>query len=200
MAITPVDIANMALAVLDEAPIDSLDEDVKAARLLNLHYDLTREAELSKHAWVFSILTEEVAGTDTGSGNGTLNFAYEVPADALRVLPLTFNGEPGGIPISWRQEAGLIYSDQESPRIIRYIANLTDPNDWDALFTEVLVAALAVKIAHPITHKSGMIDIARAAYDRALSEAFRANAIQRGGKLYTQSWASARGDNRFDRA
>jgi len=32
MAITPLDIANMALAVLDEAPIDSLDQDVKAAR------------------------------------------------------------------------------------------------------------------------------------------------------------------------
>lgn len=197
MAITPFDIANMAIAVLDEAPIASLDEDVKVARLLNLHYDLTREAELSKHAWVFAILREEVEGSDTGSGNGTLNYAYEVPPDALRVLPLTFNGEPNGIPISWRQEAGLIYSDQESPRIIRYIANLTDPNDWDALFTEVLVAALAVKIAHSLTQKSGMIEIARAAYERALSEAFKANAVQKGGDLYMQSWASARGDDRY---
>ncbi|MER9854165.1 MULTISPECIES: hypothetical protein [unclassified Mesorhizobium] len=50
MAITPLDIANMALAVLDEAPIDSLDQDVKAARLLNLHFDLAREAELTKCA------------------------------------------------------------------------------------------------------------------------------------------------------
>lgn len=31
MAITPLDIANMALGVLDEAPIDSLDQDVKPA-------------------------------------------------------------------------------------------------------------------------------------------------------------------------
>ena len=50
MAITPLDIANMALAVLDEAPIDSLDPDVKPARLLNLHFDLAREAELTRHA------------------------------------------------------------------------------------------------------------------------------------------------------
>ncbi|TJV01698.1 MAG: hypothetical protein E5Y35_30320, partial [Mesorhizobium sp.] len=79
---------------------------------------------------------------------------------------------------------------------IRYIANLTDPNDWDALFTEVLVAALAIKVAHPLTHKAGMIDIARAAYDRALDAAFSANAIQRGGRLYTGGWATQRGDLR----
>lgn len=197
MAITPLDIANMALGVLDEAPIDSLDQDVKAARLLNLHFDLTREAELTKHAWVFAILSATVAGADTGSGGCTLNFVYELPADCLRPLPLTLNGEPDGVPISWRQEAGLIYCDQPGPRIIRYIANLTDPNDWDALFTEVLVAALAIKVAHPLTHKAGMIDIARSACDRALDAAFAANAIQRGGRFYTASWAQQRGDFRF---
>ncbi|RVD58577.1 hypothetical protein EN828_20505 [Mesorhizobium sp. M2D.F.Ca.ET.185.01.1.1] len=196
MAITPLDIANMALAVLDEAPIDSLDQDVKAARLLNLHLDLTREGELAKHAWVFAILSAQVAGADTGSGDCTLNYVYELPADCIRPLPLTANGEPDGQPISWRQEAGLIYSDQAGPLTIRYLANLTDPNDWDALFTEVLVAALAIKIAHPLTHKAGMIDIARAAYDRALDAAFSANAIQRGGRLYTGAWAAQRGDFR----
>ncbi|MCV3209250.1 hypothetical protein OHD62_23755 [Mesorhizobium sp. YC-39] len=197
MAIIPLDIANMALAVLDEAPIDSLDQDVKPARLLNLHFDLTREAELTKHAWVFAILSASVAGADTGGGAGTLNFAYELPVDCLRPLPLTHNGEPDGVPISWRQEAGLIYCDQPGPRLIRYVANLTDPNDWDALFSEVLVAALAIKIAHPLTHKSGMIDIARSAYDRALDAAFTANAIQRGGRFYTASWSQQRGDFRF---
>jgi len=196
MAITPLDIANMALAVLDEAPIDSLDQDVKAARLLNLHFDLTREAELAKHAWVFAILSAQVPGSATGSGDCGLNYVYELPADCIRPLPPTRSGEPDDVPISWRQEAGLIYSDQPGPLTIRYLANLTDPNDWDALFTEVLVAALAIKIAHPLTHKSGMIDIARAAYDRALDAAFSANAVQRGGRLYTGAWATARGDLR----
>lgn len=196
MAIEPLDVANMVLAVFDEAPIDSLDEDVKAARLLNLHFDVTREAELTKYAWVFAILSASVDGTDTGTGNCTLNWVEELPADCLRPLPLTYNGEPGGVPISWRQEAGLIYSDQSGPRIIRYIANLTDPNDWDALFTEVLVGALAIKVAHPLTHKASMIDIARSAYDRALDAAFSAQAIQRGGRLSTSSWAMQRGDTR----
>ncbi|TPK83474.1 hypothetical protein [Mesorhizobium sp. B2-4-17] len=199
MAITPLDIANMALAVLDEAPIDSLDQDVKAARLLNLHFDLTREAELTRYAWVFAILRATVVGSDAGGNDCGLNVAYELPADCLRPLPLTHNGEPDGVPVSWRQEAGLIYCDQPGPLTIRYIANLTDPNDWDALFTEVLVAALAIKVAHPLTHKSGMIDIARSAYDRALDAALNANAIQRGGRFYTASWSIQRGDTRVAR-
>ena len=200
MAITPLDVANMAIAILDEAPIDSLDQDDKVARLLNVHFDQTVEAELTKYAWVFAILTQSVAGSDTGSGDCTLNWAYELPSDCLRPLPLTYDGEPTGIPISWRQEADIIYSDQSSPRIIRYIANLTDPNDWDALFTEVLIAALAIKIALPLTHKTGMLDLARAAYDRALDAAYTAQAIQRGGRLSTSSWAQQRGDNRYWRA
>lgn len=197
MSITPEDVANMALAVLDEAPIDSLDQDVKAARLLNLHMDQTRQAELTKYTWVFAIFSSSLVGTDLGTDSDTFNWVYELPPDCLRPLPLTYNGEPDGELIGWRQEAGLIYSDQSSPRILRYIANLEDPNDWDALFTEVLVAALAIKIAVPLTHKTGMLELARSAYSTALDDALRVNAIQRSGSLYTQSWARQRGDTRL---
>lgn len=200
MSVTPEDIANQAIAILDEAPITSLDDDDKVARLLNLHFDLTVEAELQKHAWVFAITSDEVVGTDLDTGAGTLNWSYDIPADALRILPLTYNGEPDGVPISWRREGDKILTDQPSPRIIRYIANLTDPNDWDAVFTEVLVAALAVKIALPLTHKTGMLQVAQTAYDRALEAAHRANAIQRGGKYFDRAWAQHRGDNRYWRA
>ena len=95
---------------------------------------------------------------------------------------------------------GRLYSDQESPRSIRYIANLTDPDDWNALFTEVVAAALALKIAHPLTHKAGMIEIAQRAYDRALERAMAVNAIERRGFLYEAGWDRQRGDNRYWRA
>lgn len=200
MPVTPEMIANMALGVIDEAPIDSLDDDHKAARLCNLHYDLTREAELSKHVWNFAISSDEITGTDLETGPATLNWSYDLPADCLRVLPLTHNGEPHGVPISWRQEGSVILSDQDSPRKIRYIANLTDPDDWDALFTDVLVAALAVRIALPLTHKAGMLQLAQQAYDRALEAALQAHCFQRGENLYRGSWATARGDTRHWRA
>lgn len=201
MALTPEDVANMALGILDEVQITSLDEDVKAARLLNLHFDTTRESELTKHTWVFAILRETLTGTDISDDDCALDWVYELPTDCLRPLPLTHNGEPEpfGLPVSWRQEGDLLYTDQSSPRRIRYIANLTDPNDWTALFTDVIAAALAVKIALPLTHKSGMVELARTAYDTAVQSAKDVNAIQRGGDLYQGSWAQARGDDRSPR-
>ncbi len=199
-ALTPEDIANMALGILDEATIESLDDDTMAARLLNRHYDTTREAELSKRIWVFATVSASVEGSDLGTGDGTLNYAYDIPPDCLRIIPLTYDGEPTGIPISWRQEGGQFFTDQSSPRIIRYVANLVDPNDWTALFTDVLVAALAVKVALPITHKTGMLELARNAYREAVAEARRVNAFEVGQTLYQQSWAQARGDDRYWRA
>lgn len=194
---TQTDIANMALAVLDEAPIDSIEDDNRAARLCKLHFELTREAELSRHAWAFAVKTAEIPGVDTGSEEGTLNWSYALPSDCLRVLRLTWDDERFGIPISWEQRDGLLFSDQASPRKIRYIANLTDPDDWSALFTEVLVAALAIKMAHAITHKANMVQIAQQAYERALSGAMRVDAIERGGLMHYGDWSLHRGDTRY---
>lgn len=194
---TDDDVANMALAVLDEAPITALSDNVKAARLLNRVYEQTRRAELAKHMWVFALEADEITGTDTESGDGTLNWTYELPATALTVVPLTYDGEPTGIPISWRREGRLVYSDQESPRKIRYVVDVEDPDDWDPLFVEVMVGALAIKVVHSITHKTGMIQIAQGAYDRAIQDALRVNAVQRAGSLYSMSFALQRGDNRW---
>jgi hypothetical protein len=195
---TETDIANLALAVLDEAPIAAIADDNTAARLCNRHFAQTRKAELAKHDWAFAIKTDSVTGTDTGEG--TLNWSYTYPTGALRILPLTYDGEPDGIPISWRQEGTVILSDQDSPRKISYIEDKTDPTVWPPLFTEVFVAALAIKITVPMTHKSGMLDVAKAAYQTALQDALLKNAIRSRGTLYTGSWAAQRGDNRYWRA
>jgi hypothetical protein len=198
--VTRVDVANMALSLIDEAPIGSLEDNHKAARLLNTHYETVREAELSKHTWVFAVFTEDLTGTDLDTGSGTLNWEYALPPAALRVLPLTYDNTLHGVPISWEQRGNLLYSDQSSPRGIRYIGNLTDPDDWNAMFTRAFSAALAVTVAYPLTHKAGMVQLAQQAYDRAIAEARRVNAIERQARLYDASWAYQRGDTRYWRA
>lgn len=200
MPVVQVDIANMALDLLTEGAITSLDEDIKPARLLSRHWDTTVESELTKNAWTFAIVSAEIAGTDLGTADGTLNWQYELPDDALRPLPLTYDGQAQGIPINWRQEGGYVLSDQSSPRIIRYIANVIDPAEWSALFTDALAAALAIKIAHPMTAKASLIQVAQGAYERAIADARRTNAIERSGRLHREDWALERGDTRFWRA
>jgi hypothetical protein len=62
------------------------------------------------------------------------------------------------------------------------------------------VAALAIKLALPLTHKTGMLQLAQQAYQLALRSAVRANAMQQYGALYRASWATQRGDLRHWRA
>lgn len=128
---------------------------------------------------------------------GSIDTVSAVPlALTLRILPLTYDGEPQGIPISWRHEGDYVYSDQISPRTIRFISDMEDPDWWHPLFVDVMAAALAVKIAHPLTGKRDMIAVAQGAYDRAVAAAKRGNAIEAGGLIDIKSWALKRGDTR----
>lgn len=194
--VTVEEVANMALGILVEAPINSLDDDNKAARLLNLHWETTRQSELIKHAWVFSIFRAEldaVEDEDEPTGD-TYDYAYELPDDALRVLPLTDTGEAHGQSIAWKQEGRVILTSYESPRLIRYIANLTDPGDWSPLFVEAFAARLAMKIAMPLTNKAAVLQGAKVAYDEAIAEARRINQIDSGSVSRVVSWSEERGD------
>jgi len=185
-ALTPTDIANMALGLITEAPIDTLEEDSRAARMLNLHYETTREAELRKSPWVFAIQTATIEPVQTN--DPAWRYSYELPADALRALPVM----DGSMEAHWRQQAQSVQTCFGGSRSIRYIANLVDPNDWPSTFTDVLAAALAVKVAHAITGKTSFVQIAQDAYRNALATARVLNAVERGGRRCSPSWETER--------
>lgn len=193
-ALTVEDVCNMALGILVEAPIASLDENTKAARLLNLHYETTRQAELVKQSWAFAIFRVEVDAETDAPTSDEYGYAYTVPEDALRVLPLTDNGEPSAPRIPFKQEGGLILTNYTGPRLIRYIGNLTDPADWDPLFVEALAARLAMKIAMPLTNKTSVLQGAKVVYDEAIEAARRINSIVSSSVHSSRSWAEERGD------
>lgn len=187
-ALTREDIANLALDLLTEGSIDSLEEDTKPARLLKRQFEITREAELTKNAWSFAIMSKDIDAADTNSQ--AWPFVYEMPSDALRILPPVddFQNE-----IDWRIEGSNIYARNGGSLNVRYIANLIDPNDWPSVFTDVYVAALAMKVAHGITGKASMIEVARQAYKDALTQAVRLNAVQTRGRATAGLWEHSRG-------
>ncbi|WP_024337983.1 hypothetical protein [Bradyrhizobium japonicum] len=193
-SVTVEDLANMALGILVEAPIDSLDDNTKAARLLNLHYETTRQSELMKNAWSFAIFRVELDPEADAPTGDVYGYGYSVPDDALRVLPLTDTGEAEGARIPFKHEGGLLLTNYSGPRLVRYIANLTDPADWDPLFVEALAARLAMKIAMPLTNKPSVLQGAQVVYNEAISEARRINSIVASSAATVPSWAQQRGD------
>lgn len=197
---TDVDIANMALDLLTEGQIDSLDDDTKPARILNRWYEITREAELLKHTWSFAaIFPDDITATDTAV-DGEFQYLYAVPDDFLRPIWLTRDGLPQGVPINFTMWADGIRTDFSGPLQMPYIANVTDPGDWDALFTIAFAAALALPIAHALTGKASMVQLVQSAYDTAIASARRQNSIMRFGRTPQTGWGYERGDLRYWRA
>lgn len=197
---TPEDVANMALDLLTEGQIDSLDEDTKPARILNRWYEIVREGELMKNTWAFAtIYPDEIAFT-SDTGEGEFQYLYELPDDFLRVAWLTRDGTPVGVPLNHSLWADGIRTNFEGPLIMPYVANVTDPGDMDALFTMAFAAALAIPLAHALTGKQSMVQTVMGHYDKAIADARRVNAIMKFGRTPTTGWAYERGDNRFWRA
>jgi len=74
------------------------------------------------------------------------NYKYQLPADFLRLKPEYLHGYYG---VHFKIEGDYILCD-ETEINLHYIAKVTDPDDFDQLFTEVLILELALKLLYPI--------------------------------------------------
>jgi hypothetical protein len=86
------------------------------------------------------------------------DFTYELPTGWLRVLDL--NGDKT---IPYRIEGDLLYTNHEDTSggavaTIRYVRQVGDPTDWDALLTEAIVTRLGSKLA---VHLTARIDLSQ---------------------------------------
>lgn len=190
--VTVDDIARMVCDLFDEGTFETLDDDTKAARLISRHFEVTRESELTKYAWAFATFYVDAEAIDVGPV-GPEKWFYAKPDDCLRLLPMTTLCWPQGTPIPTVEAAEGVYTVEGGTRTIAYIANVNDPADWTALFTEVLVAAIGMKIAYPLTQKSGMVQLAQSAYDRAIADAYRIGAFTKlSQRPVEQTWADTR--------
>ena len=104
--------------------------------------------------------------------------AYDLPADCLRALPLTVNGAPEGAIIASEVIGRRLETDAVAPLRLRYIYRNTDVAAYPADFAEALSAALAMKMAHWLTGKSGYFQIAQTVWREALNNAVLTDAIE----------------------
>lgn len=192
-AITPVDVGNMALDILTEGSITSLEQNTRAARLLHRNIDISREAMLTQHAWNFALVRLDTTPVDTAV-EGMTRYRFAKPDDALRVLPLRTGGYPHGLDIQYTAYADGFYSPVAESVPIVYIANMIDPSEMPAEFVRVWSADLALTIAHALTGKSSMVDKAAGIKKQFITEAKKSNAIAKGYQLPPESFAEARGD------
>lgn len=185
MATSDVDICNRALQKLGAGRITSLNEDSPNAHECNVAYEAVRDAELRDHVWSFARKRAQLAA-DTATPDFGYSYQYELPVDCLRVLP-------GRSVTDWQIEGTHILTDDGAPLEVVYVKKVTDPNEMDSLFREVLAARLAWELAEVITQSNTKKAEVAAEYREAIAKAKRTNAIERvSDEPPDDEWVTAR--------
>ena len=181
-----VSICNLALTKIGEDQIISLSENSKAGRLCNLHYSTTRDAVLRSHIWNFAIKRVELALSTT---TPAYDYAYQfaLPTDYVRILETNLTNTA-----EWKVENGFLLADSDSVKV-RYLAQITNPNEFDALFIEAFSSRLAAELAIPLADSLNMSKMMFDLYSSKIAEARTMDAVEgTPDNIEADSWLNAR--------
>ncbi len=185
-----VEIANRALQHLGAKRIVSLDEDSRNAQAINTAYEPTKLAELRKHPWCFATARAELAANSTAPIFTRTN-SFPLPADFVRLLP----PDPEDVTNwqDWIIEGRNIITNDSAPLYIRYVYDVTDPNEMDALFREAFAAKLAENLCEEITQSNSKKADIKDTYKDIIADAKRTNAIEKTAEVPPEDeWVTKR--------
>jgi hypothetical protein len=174
-----VDIANYALNSLGANNISSFDENSKPARLINQRFDSVRDSVFRAHPWNCLLRRAELAKESESPAFGYAN-QFNLPTNpyCLRVLEFSngtlsypqdnmFNNTGGPVFVI---EGRKLLSDEGIAKI-KYVARVTDPQEYDANLIDTLAAAIAFEVSYAITGSNTVKQMMAAEYSDKLKQA-----------------------------
>jgi hypothetical protein len=180
-----IQVANRALTKLGAGRITSLADDIKAARDVQSCFDDLRDDELRARRWQFSIRRVSLPALVDAPAFGW-NYQYQLPADCLKIDMIN-DQFPAGVltdyigseMLEWTIENNRVLTNFQAPLKVRYIAQVTDPAQWDPGFREVLACRIAAELAESLTQSNQKRQLAWEEYQLAVRKALRSNAVER---------------------
>jgi len=151
MALSKTDILNKSLTLIGAAPVTSIDDNTRNARILSRVYEASLREILAACKWNFatkrstlSVLTDTLDWYDTGE-----TYVYQKPADMIRIFGAHDNSA------TWREEGDYIISDT-SGLGLRYVYYLDVPNKYPSYFVKAFIHKLASEIAYAIVNSASL--------------------------------------------
>lgn len=151
-----IDVANLALVKLGDTQIVTFEDDSPHARVIKLVYPRVVDTVLRAHRWRFATRQATLALL-TGAPTWRYGYRFQLPTDpfCLRVTRVSSDVDAAPTPRDagnavWEIQGRELLSN-DSTVTIEYIARITDPQQWDALFLEAVTERLAAELAIPIT-------------------------------------------------
>lgn len=185
MATSNVQIVNNALVRIGGSSIISLDENSEAARAANLIYEQTRDAVLRDHLWNFAMSRASLAANAVAPAFGYV-YSYALPTNCLRVIQLEEKS------MVFKIEGRNLLTDESPARII-YVSQVTDPNQFDAMFTEALSARLAAELAITIAESNSLYQNMMEVYRMKITDARSIDGQESGEpEIVSDTWLDSR--------
>ncbi len=193
-----IDIVNMALGMLGEKRITSIEDDSDVAKVVKDTYFIVRDATLEAHEWSFALKEFTPAKLEQDPDWAAANF-FSVPSDIIRIIRVEANRAGVTLPQStisnvgqtksiyrrseadWHLESGLIISDEDSI-VCLGIRRVEDEGIFSPLFTIAFVAHLATYLAYALTDSDGKFNAASALYTLKIKEAVSRDGMQGSSK------------------
>lgn len=151
----------MALSRLGANTITSLTDNTTEAKLCNTLFDDLADRVMIQGSWTSTITRTALAQT---ANTPTFGFAqeFQLPVDpkCLKVLEIdeAVLGDN-----EYKIEGDKLLTDLDSIKI-KYIAQLTDTEDWDPMLTEAVEVLLASYLALPIAGDKELAERLRREY------------------------------------
>jgi hypothetical protein len=185
MSTSNVQIVNNALVRIGGSSIISLDENSEAARAANLIYEQTRDAVLRDHLWNFAMSRSSLAANAVAPAFGYV-YSYALPTNCLRVIQLEEKS------MVFKIEGRNLLTDESPARII-YVSRVTDPNQFDAMFTEALSARLAAELAIAVAESNSLYQNMMEVYRMKITDARSIDGQESGEpEIVSDTWLDSR--------
>lgn len=161
--ISDVSICNRALDLLGADPITSLEDGSKAGNLCRRNFEAVRNQVLRAYPWNSAMRRASLPALSTAPAWGYAR-QFQLPEGpsperCLRVYRL--EGEIDGATLDWKVIGRTIQTDEAAPLNIEYIAEITDPAQFDPLLAEAIAGQLGVYLAANLTESGSRMEVAK---------------------------------------
>lgn len=174
----PLNILNMALGYIGEAPVRSIESPTKdVERQGALYYHPTRRYCLTLSEWNFAKRQQLIPRT--GDGQGDFTSTYQLPNDMITFVSVGGETEYEFIDEYDIRGDQLHYNSDANSVLIRYVYDETDVTKWSPGFVMVVARALAIEMAYALSKKDNIIKTNNSLMQVALMDAIAKDGSER---------------------
>ena len=171
MALTQVNIINLALSKIGDYLITAITDTSKQAIYSILHWENARDTLLRSFPWNFAT---EIAFLGTSGVYGLYSFSnyHDLPSDCLRVLAVSGTSDFDRTDTLQYKIKGTKILSNEDRICLKYIQANTTTSEYPPTFCNALAADLAIRLAESLSAApEGKKQLLYAEYDQAITEA-----------------------------